>query len=129
MSSEPIPRKNSELRLRTGCYSFPNCTLPQSDVSGSWYLVTNPGIWGTWNLTLSQSGSLITGAYQNSFGQSGNIMNGVRNGNDLSFTIQPYCTVEVKARVQSGCTLTGSMREVSCPNTNPYTEFMGMRSP
>jgi len=118
------------VKVRTGCASIvSDCTLDAADISGTWDVVAENPQWGTWTFTITQSGDAVTGSFLNSYGQSSELTEGSRSGNEIDFIIKPYCTVQVHATVVNGCVMTGWMQDISCGNTDPYTNWTGERLP
>ena len=118
------------IKVHTGCAAISSdCALDAGDISGTWDVAAESPSWGTWTFTITQNGDAVGGSFVNWYNQSGEITEGSRSGNDIDFIIQPYCTVQVHATVVNGCVMTGWMRDISCGNTDPFTNWIGERLP
>jgi len=100
--------------LRTGCYELgADCQSDKGDVTGTWELTAEDPNWGVWMFNLTQVEQVITGNGSNNFGQNAAVQNGTRNGDTISFKIQPYGEVAVKGTLLNGCAMTGTFEDLS----------------
>ncbi len=117
-----------DVRLRRGCLAVGACTGTKADVTGVWQLLASSSTWGSYTLTLQQSGSSFTGSsYSNTWGYPGSITSGSKSGDSLTFTLQQSnFTAQGSATLQSGCLMSGSF---SCPACAPsFTSWTAFRT-
>ncbi len=122
-----LPDQNVVVEI--GCFApGSGCKGDAADITGAWFIAAESSNWGTWNFYIKQTGTQITGNYRNNYGQSGGILSGKRQGDEIEFTIKPYCSVTGRAVIIDGCTMKGSFEDTSCGNTDPNTNWTGYRA-
>jgi hypothetical protein len=115
------------VRLRKGCLDpSTTCVHPPGDVTGSWRLAAD-SLWGTWDLELRQSGNAVTGTYDGPYGYSGPVERGRLENGVLRLFMTYRCRAEVVGELQDGCLMLGWLRDITCPNTHPYSDWVGTR--
>jgi hypothetical protein len=102
------------IKLRRGCFVFPACSKPKSDISGQWRMLLSEGLWGkSFFFSLQQSGGALSGSFDYQYGQGS--VTGSISGDQLTIKFRSYCDVTVSATLKDGCAFLGTFRAVGCP--------------
>jgi hypothetical protein len=110
-------------RLRRGCFQIPSCTIPKTDISGSWSMQLDATQSNAFFLSLAQQGGQLTGTY--SYVSDQGSLTGTRSGDDVTMKFQTYaCQVTLTGTVASGCLMTGAVSLAgSCYSWDPRSFF------
>ncbi len=94
-------------------------------VAGRWSLTAAQALWGTWTFDFQQSGEQLDGSFSQSIAGTGEIENGSFAGGQIRFDVRTAfgCLIEFRGQLDGECAMSGTLRDTSCPNTVPTSDW------